>query len=56
MNVNVPMKSILKFSLRVLNIDILVILDGLRGRGSRSEHLDQLLGVNNALKETKIRM
>ena len=39
-----------------LNIDILVILDRLCGRGSWSEHPDQLLGVNNALKETKIRM
>ena len=34
-------------------IDILVIIDGLCGRGSWSEHHDQLLGVNNALKETK---
>ena len=40
------------------SIDILVILelDGLCGRGSWSEHRDQLLEVNNALKETKIRM
>ena len=37
-------------------IDILVILDGLCGRGSWSEHRNQLLGVNNALKDTKIRM
>ena len=37
-------------------IDILVILDGLCGRGSWSEHRDQLLGVNNALKDTKMSM
>ena len=36
------------------SIDILVILDRLCGRGSWSEHRDQLLGVNNALKDTKI--
>ena len=36
------------------HIDILVILDRLCGRGSWSEHRDQLLGVNNALKDTKI--
>ena len=40
----------------VLAIDILVIIDGLCGRGPRSEHRNQLLGVNNALNNTKIRM
>ena len=38
------------------SIDILVIIDGLCGRGSWSEHRDQLLGVNNLLKEMKMRM
>ena len=44
------------FGKSLTGIDILVIIDALCGRGSWSEHRDQLLGVNNALKETKIRM
>ena len=48
--------ALCKVKLNSANIDILVILDWLFGRGSWSEHRDQLLGVNNALKDTKMHM